>query len=132
MNSHRDTLLHEILSQPTAPFREGHVIARITRELDSAAIPYFSDPIGNLILGVSSQKEYFRLIREVSREPLRIFIAHMDHPGFHGVQWKSDNELEVHWHGGSPTLHLEQSKVWIADKKGWIGSGTIQEATLLP
>ena len=132
MTLDRDTLLHEILSQPSAPFREGHVITRITRELEAAGIPYFQDSVGNIVLGAANKKEYLRLVRQVTEEPLRVFIAHMDHPGFHGVRWKSESELEIKWHGGSPTQHLEGAKVWIADSSGWVAFGQMKDAQLIP
>jgi endoglucanase len=128
----RDTLLQELLSQPTAPFREKHIISKVIQELKSAGVPHFSDPIGNIIIGVSSQKEYLRVIRQTTPEPLRIFIAHMDHPGFHGVKWKSDFELEVKWHGGSPTQHLSGADVWVAHSEGYIGHGKLHKPELLP
>jgi putative aminopeptidase FrvX len=117
-------LLLSILSQPSAPFREGHVIARVRRELDQASVPYFTDPAGNLVLGVASQKEYQKLAREKTKEPLRIFIAHMDHPGFHGTAWRSASQLEVKWHGGSPVQFIDGAKVWLADKKEALGHGS--------
>ena len=107
-NAFNESLLLSLLSQPTAPFRESHVISRIRRELDEKQVPYFSDPCGNLVLGATSHKDYLTLIRQKSPEPVRLYIAHMDHPGFHGARWKSATELEVQWHGGSPTQHLEQ------------------------
>jgi len=131
MNSSRTSLLQDILSQPTAPFREGHVISRITQELEAASVPHFLDPIGNIILGVSSRAEYLRLVKKPTPEPLRFYIAHMDHPGFHGVNWKSERELEILWHGGSPTQHLEGAKVWVADKSGMLGHGEMRNAKLL-
>ena len=131
MNPARKTLLQDILSQPTAPFREAHVISRITRELEQFHVPYFQDPVGNLILGVSSQKEYTALLKKSGTEPLRIFVAHMDHPGFHGVRWKSPRELQIRWHGGSPTKHLDGAKVWIANSTAWVGHGTLLEPKLM-
>ena len=126
------TLLLSILSQPSAPFREAHVISRICEALDEARVPYFSDPIGNLVLGVSSKKEYLSLTREKNSEPLRVFIAHMDHPGFHGAAWKSETELEVKWHGGSPTQHIEGAKVWLADRERSLGHGKFTSVKMIP
>ena len=84
----REPLLRSILSQPTAPFRERNVIRTITAEFDKAGVPYFADPIGNIVVGVDSQKSYKKLLATRSpSEPLRVFIAHMDHPGFHGLEW---------------------------------------------
>jgi putative aminopeptidase FrvX len=120
MISKRDVLLQEILSQPSAPFREGHVIHRIVTELKAGKVPHFIDPVGNI-----------EISRKKAPEPLRIFIAHMDHPGFHGEKWTSKSELEVIWHGGSPTQHLEGAKVWVSDRAGWVGEGKMKNAKLM-
>ena len=108
------------------------MIRTITQELDSASVPYFMDPIKNLVIGVSSQAEYLRLLKKRDPEPVRIFIAHMDHPGFHGLSWKEPQELEIKWHGGSPTQHLEGARVWIAGASGWIGEGRLKNPQLTP
>jgi putative aminopeptidase FrvX len=123
-------LLMATLSQPTAPFREQYVIALVTQVLDAAGIPYFSDPIGNIVVGASSKRDYLRLLRAPSDEPMRVFIAHMDHPGFHGARWVKSGVLRVQWHGGSPTKHLEGSRVWLADDAGWMGEGVLRHAKL--
>ncbi len=132
MTSYRDELLHDILSQPSAPFREGHVISIITSVLQAASVPHFQDPIGNVMIGISSQAEYQRVIKKKTPEPIRLFMAHMDHPGFHGVVWNAKNELEIRWHGGSPTQHLEGAKVWLANRTDWRAEGELREAQLLP
>jgi endoglucanase len=132
MISFRETLLHDILSQPTAPFREGHVISKISQELASASVPHFLDPIGNIVIGAKSKAEYLRLVRKKSSDPLRLFIAHLDHPGFHGMEWKSASKLQVKWHGGTPTQHLNGANVWLANSSGWVGHGKLQQAQLLP
>ena len=147
-------LLLDLLAQPTAPFREEHVIACVSRVLEQARIPFFADPIGNLVIGAASHTDYLRRIREKSTEPLRVFIAHMDHPGFHGVEWLSPRReerkrrvplvpqeagrreglprrLKVLWHGGAPVKHLAGSAVWLADSHGWAGSGTLRNVTLV-
>lgn len=126
---HLDLLL-DILAQPTAPFREEHVIATVSRVLEQARVPFFTDPLGNLVVGAASQSEYLRLVREKSTEPLRVFIAHMDHPGFHGVEWLAPRRLKVQWHGGAPVKHLTGASVWLADSHGWTGSGTLARVKL--
>src|SRR4051812_35414404 len=83
----RHELLEEILSQPTAPFRERHVIDCVSKVLERARVPFFSDPVGNLVIGAGSEREYRKRLRQSSPEPVRIFVAHMDHPGFHGLEW---------------------------------------------
>lgn len=126
----RRPLLDQILSQPTSPFREGHVISLLTGVLEEANVPHFQDPAGNLIIGVANQKEYRSLLQQKTDEPLRIFIAHMDHPGFHGESWTKQGTLQVKWHGGSPTADLEGAKIWVADRSGWQTSGVFTKAVL--
>jgi endoglucanase len=130
LNSKHDHLLTTLLSQPTAPFRERHVIALVTQVLDEAGVPYFTDPIGNIVVGTGSKTDYLRLLREAGDEPVRVFIAHMDHPGFHGVRWVKPNVLRVQWHGGSPTKHLQGGKVWLADDQGFAGEGSLRNPKL--
>src|SRR3954466_15431796 len=105
------SFLFELLSQPTAPFREGLVVKAAVDFLDRAKVPWFQDPVGNLVVGVGSQKDYLARVRQRTDEPLRLFIAHMDHPGFHGARWTSSRELEIEWHGGSPRKHLNGADV---------------------
>ena len=54
----------------------------------------------------------------------------MDHPGFHGKSWTSEGKLEIRWLGGSPTAHLEGASVWLSDRKGWRGHGTLVDAKM--
>lgn len=135
----------DLLTQPTAPFRESAVVTKVIQELARHAVPHFLDPSGNVIVGAASREDYLKLTQhsvqspqasQASEEPLRLFIAHMDHPGFHGCRWRSPTELEIKWHGGSPTLHLEGAKVWLASQTSplglgqWLGQGTLTQPTL--
>jgi endoglucanase len=131
MNARRYKLLTELLTQPTAPFREEHVVAVVQRMLEQAGIPFFRDPVGNMVVGCTSHADYHRLAREKSGEPLRLFIAHMDHPGFHGVRWVSDTRLRIKWHGGSPVRHLAGSRVWLATAEGYWAEGRLSRVRLL-
>lgn len=124
--------LAQIVSQPTAPFREGHVIHVVCEQLEQAAIPWFHDPHGNIIVGVASQREYLRRIRQPQQEPVRVFIAHMDHPGFHGQRWVSDKHLAIRWYGGSPIRHVNGARVFLANEAGICASGTLSKVTLHP
>lgn len=130
MKAHQHRLLTALLSQPTAPFREGFVMGLVTQVLGEAGIPHFIDPVGNIVVGANSKTDYLRLLREQSEEPVRVFIAHMDHPGFHGVRWMKPNVLRVRWHGGSPTKHLQSAKVWLASDAGFEGVGVLRNAKL--
>ncbi len=124
--------LSQILDQPTAPFREGRVIGVVESILKTEKIPYFLDPAKNIVVGVKSKAEYLKLMKTKSTEPVRIFIAHLDHPGFHGVEWIDAEHLSFQWHGGSPTAHLEGGKVWLADHDGFCGEGRIEKAEMIP
>jgi len=130
MNKRRQALLEALLSQPTAPFREQRVIDFATEVLRRVAVPWFQDPVGNIVVGVASAQAYRQCLRQKTGEPLRLFIAHMDHPGFHGVAWRSATRLAVRWHGGSPVKHLRGARVWLAGENGWTGEGRIASAKL--
>lgn len=130
MREDRYALLAEILTQPTAPFRESHVVRCATRALERGHVPFFLDSVGNVVVGCDSAAEYRRLTAVRSREPLRVFIAHMDHPGFHGVRFESASRLAVKWHGGSPVKHLAGSRVWLADNTGVVGDGRLAAVQL--
>ncbi|HJW81766.1 MAG TPA: hypothetical protein VJ396_05930 [Acidiferrobacterales bacterium] len=149
MNTRLYRLLTQLLSRPTAPFREQQVVdyaqsilhrardrhgwrERRKRRSGFSAIPHFSDPAGNIVIGCASPAAYRALLCQHSKEPVRLFIAHMDHPGFHGVRWLSPRRLLVKWHGGSPVKHLRGSRVWLANDKGVVGEGRIARAWLLP
>lgn len=108
-------LLKHILSQPSAPFREDAVKELIRREFRARRRPFFEDEVGNLFLGVPSVNVLEQRLRSTRREPLKIFTAHMDHPGFHGVRWVSDRRLSFRWHGGAPRQRLVGARLWISN-----------------
>jgi putative aminopeptidase FrvX len=132
MNANHYRLLTRLLSQPAVPFREQQVVNLIRDTLERAGVPHFPDPAGNLVIGVSSPQAYRSLLKRRSKEPVRLFIAHMDHPGFHGIQWLTPSRLLVKWHGGSPVRHLRGARVWLAGDTGAIATGGIVRAELLP
>ncbi len=104
--------------------------AVVSAWLARANVPFFRDPVGNLVIGVRSRAEYLRLIRERHRGPVRLFIAHMDHPGFHGRRWLSDDRLEVEWHGGSPVKRLAGAPVWLAMGNCYVARGRLANIRL--
>jgi putative aminopeptidase FrvX len=130
MPRHRLALLKELLAQPTAPFREHKVVELATRVLQAAAVPFFLDPLGNVVVGADSPRGYARLVRTRTREPLRLYVAHMDHPGFHGVRWRGTRRLHVAWHGGAPVRHLAGAPVWLADSHGGSYRGRLRGVRL--
>ncbi len=127
----RQQLLKDILSQPTAPFREVHVLRCVSAHLQRAGVPCCEDPIGNLLVGVDSRAAYRRLLRERSEQPVRLFIAHMDHPGFQGVRWLDEKRLAVKWLGGSPIKHLAGAGVWLSDGENMREEGCLRKVKLL-
>ena len=131
LSNKRLSLLKDILQQPAAPFREIHVAQCVSKHLQQANVPHFYDPTGNLVVGVDSKADYRRLLKKKSKEPVRVFIAHMDHPGFHGVRWLNKNSLAIKWYGGSPLKHLAGSKVWLADNSGLVAEGALSNVSLL-
>lgn len=132
MNNRELSLLLELLRQPTAPFREQRVVELATRILRDHGIPHCIDPVGNVVVGCASRREYMRLLAARSREPVRLYIAHMDHPGFHGVRWRGPKRLQVRWHGGAPTRCLEGAPVWVAAHSGEVLHARMQRARLDP
>lgn len=125
MNQKQTKLLYELLSQPTAPFREEHVARVVIQYLEKEGVPYFRDPVGNIVIGVGSRRDYIQALKQKTPEPLRLFMAHMDHPGFHGVRWLSPRRLSVKWYGGSPVKYVSGSKVWLADDESRQISGKL-------
>ncbi len=130
MNQRQKKFLFELLSQPSAPFREQSVLNSVLSVLQRRQIPCFADPVGNLVVGVSSKTDYLKLIQIKSREPVRMFVAHMDHPGFHGYRWLHPRRLKVKWHGGSPTRFLSGAKVWLASEEGYVSEGILRKPVL--
>lgn len=102
-----------------------------SRFLRQNAIPFFSDPAGNIVVGSPSAAAYRALLKTRGVEPVRLFIAHMDHPGFHGQRWLSPTRLLVKWHGGSPIQHLRNSRMWLANAEGIIAEARLARAKLL-
>lgn len=115
--------LSALLAQPTAPFREQHVSDHVSRYLQRHRVPFFADPHGNLVVGADSRRDYATLLRSRGDQPVRIFVAHMDHPGFHGVRWLAPDRLAVRWHGGSPVKHIAGARARLAGPDGIVGSG---------
>ncbi|MBL1275280.1 MAG: hypothetical protein COB30_004265 [Ectothiorhodospiraceae bacterium] len=125
LTAKRLSQLHDILRQPAAPFCEQHVARCVSNMLDQAGVPHFHDPFGNLVVGVASETAYRQRLQKRDDEPVRIFIAHMDHPGFHGVRWLAENRLKIKWHGGSPLKHLSGAQLWLADAEQRLTTGKL-------
>ncbi len=122
--------LEELLAIPTAPFREQTVKGYLFKVLTAQKIAHFEDPSGNIVVGVKNQKEYLKLVKQKSKDPVRVFMAHLDHPGFHGTKWASQDVLEATWYGGSPRAFLEGAEVYVSNGHGIEDRGTILSVEL--
>lgn len=123
--------LKELLGLPTAPFREKFISEYAISMLSKSGVPFFKDPFGNIIIGVSSVAQYKKLVQRRTKEPVRLFIAHMDHPGFHGIRWLKNKNLLVKWHGGSPVKYLSGANVYVCDSSKNIFSGRMVRPKLV-
>ena len=132
MNQTQLKFLFDLLRQPTAPFREQQVRAFAEAALARWNIPHGRDPHGNLLVGVRDEADYRRLLHARGDGPVRLFIAHMDHPGFLGARWLDRRRLAVTWHGGSPVKHVTGAKVWLSAGAGFQGEGRLQQVELHP
>lgn len=132
MNQDQLAFLFELLRQPTAPFREQQVRAFAEAALEAWRVPHGRDPHGNLLVGVRDEEDYRRLLNSRSTEPVRLFIAHMDHPGFHGTRWLDERTLAIRWHGGSPVRYLNGARVWLSAGDGYLGEGRLRRCELHP
>lgn len=123
---------HNLLSTPTAPFREKLVRDLIEKRLSQYNIPYFLDHDGNILVGADNEKKYIQELKKHSSREIPLFIAHMDHPGFHGKKWRSPFELEFTWHGGAPVEDLIGARMWCTTNEGKVIHGEMTEAELIP
>lgn len=123
--------LKQLLALPTAPFREKFIADYVTASLEKNNIPYFIDQFGNIVAGASSKRDYLKLLQKKSREPVRVFIAHMDHPGFHGVKWLKNNNLQIKWYGGSPVKYLAGASMYLCNDEGVFLTGKLVKPKLV-
>lgn len=132
MDTQQTRFLFDLLAQPTAPFREQQVRAFAEAALAGWKVPHCRDPHGNLLVGVASPADYRRLLQQRSDIPVRLFIAHMDHPGFHGARWLNPRRLAVNWHGGSPVKHVAGARVWLSAGAGYAAEGVLRRVAIHP
>jgi endoglucanase len=127
-----ESFLMTLFSQPTAPFRE-HCVRRLieTRLLENN-YPYFQDPFGNLLLGADSPERLEKILQSPSRS-VSLFVAHMDHPGFHIPKIQNlKASLDFVWHGGSPTQDLKGAEFYVSNLAGHWSPARILKAKLHP
>lgn len=106
-------LLLDMLSLPTAPFAEKHVIAFILDRLPRSRFLHVEqDDVGNLLI------RYKRGTRSVAR-PVA-FNAHVDHPGFVAIENATKGRLTARWFGGVEPVYFKNAKVRFYENGRWV------------
>lgn len=113
MNRTYHRLLHEILTLPTSPLHEEHVVNYIREwAAQHPAVRVRADEFGNLHLILKR-----RAIR--SRRPL-VLCAHMDHPGFEAVRMEDPRTLRAKWCNGVSKAYFHNAGVRFFVDDRWI------------
>lgn len=102
MNKRTLKLFTDLLSLPTAPYREENVANFICAFAKHRELPIKTDKYGNLIV---------RYTNGSNAKPVAL-TAHMDHPGFEVYHGESHN-LKARWLGGCDPNHFPGSRVTI-------------------
>lgn len=109
------TILHDLLTLPTAPFAEHHVIAYIeTFVKQRPACSLSRDAAGNLLVRFKQDEDRGRRDENARNGALRrpiCITAHMDHPGFVSDAMSSRNRLRAWWRGWVPPELFRGTKV---------------------
>lgn len=92
-----------LLSLPTAPFREGTVRAYIRKHCQQLGLPVEEDAMGNLLVSVRGGKSM----------PTLALVAHMDHPGFIVEQDSAARQARAIFYGGVEEQYFPNAKVRI-------------------
>ena len=109
LNARHLATLKQLLSLPTAPFAERHVIAAILRYCRSrTAVKASRDTAGNILVHYRSGK------RDVSR-PICL-TAHMDHPGFIVEERLDKHTIRTTWRGGVKPEYFVGARVRFYDE----------------
>ena len=109
----------ELLSLPTTSFREMHVQKWVQNFCIQNKIDYSLDSWGNIWVGTKSKKP--------PKGEKIVFVAHMDHPGFHITKKLGKNLWQARWFGGGPRAYLKNAPVYIANSKKILAYGKIKD-----
>jgi len=85
------SLARRVLNEPTAPYHEQRVAARVRAECERLGLPLRRDRFGNLLIHYRRGKHL--------RHPLA-FVAHMDHPGFEVLERSRNGAVRAAFMGG--------------------------------
>ena len=109
MNQITLKLFSDLLSLPTAPYREDAVAAFIRAYAEKRNLPVKADKYGNLIV---------RYTHGTKPKPVAL-TAHMDHPGFE-VLGAEGRDIRARWLGGCDPRHFPGGKVTVVSDGVWI------------
>lgn len=108
-----EKILHEVLSLPTAPFAEHHVIEYIRAFVASRKhVTARTDPAGNVLVRYRFGKR--RVARPVC------LTAHMDHPGFVAARMVGRHRLRAHWRGSVAPEYFKGARCRFFSRGEWI------------
>ena len=104
MNKQTQKLFTDLLSLPTAPYKEGAVSAFIQAFAKKRGLTLKADKYGNLVVRYTHGKD---------PKPVAL-TAHMDHPGFEVLE-ATGRDLKARWLGGCDPNHFPGSRVTLID-----------------
>jgi len=106
-------ILSELLSLPTAPFRERHVLDYVRRFCRrQPALSLSEDRFGNLLL-------HYRPRRTPRGRPIAL-TGHLDHPGFEALKMVSAGTVRARWRGGVAVEYFRGAGVRFHSEGRWI------------
>ena len=111
MNKQTQKLFTDLLSLPTAPYKEGAVSAFIQAFAKKRGLTLKADKYGNLVVRYTHGKD---------PKPVAL-TAHMDHPGFEVLE-ATGRDLKARWLGGcvcGGCLHVPRKWVWLGRVGLW-------------
>jgi len=94
-------ILRDVLSLPTAPFREDAVVAWVRAFAERKNLAFAQDAAGNVLLR----------IRRGRAKHKWLFAAHMDHPGFVVSERNSGRTVAAEFRGGVALPYFRGSRV---------------------
>ena len=94
-------MLERILSLPTAPFVEGHVLDFVRQFAHQRSLHCRADRFGNLVVSRTPT---------LPERPI-IIVAHADHPGFIAREMLNKHLLSADWHGGVEAEYFVGTRV---------------------
>ncbi|MBI2027798.1 MAG: hypothetical protein HYS98_08390 [Deltaproteobacteria bacterium] len=113
----------KLFSCPTAPYKEFFVQEFAETFCNQHNIPNVRDQWGNIWVGTDSMPTK-------AKNSKLVFVAHMDHPGFHIRRIIKSGLWEAQWFGGGPTKKIKNAKVMMCEPTGSKISAKIKSFTL--